>query len=330
MEKYFKSHKIFSFLFSGWVILQIIIFILNDLPTGGDNLVFPFETTDVHYYGFWEQVIYSLIIVWFYNAYSQRRKNVDEDDEVFNSANVEFISDQKLNTRIIEIIQGADKFLMLVCPFIQLSPPIKKELKLLKDSNLELFVIFGKNEGNFSKSLAADDLELFKSFRNVRIGYVETLHAKFYANQDYLILSSLNLLEYSQIMNSECGIRIKPASYVTDSDNKVWNETLQYFKDLYDTSKIVYKNTGNEIEDNINLYYGKPSSPDVEQSKPSNVKSSDSNLPKNAGNPWTDSEETQLLQLFRSGKSMDEIARGFERTIGGIKARLVKLGEIEE
>lgn len=326
MDKYFKSHKIFSILFTGWVFLQIGIWIYFSLPYDDDNLVFPFKTLDIKYFGFWELVIYNFIIALVYNQWTQRGRK-DDEDEIFSTANVEFIFDHNLNTRIVEIISGARKVLMLVCPFIRLSAPLRKELKLLKETDVELYVIFGKNEGNVSKSLPFEDLELFKEFNNVRISYVDTLHAKFYANQDYMILTSMNLLEYSQIMNSECGFRIKPTSYMTDSDNKIWNKTLKYFKDLYDVSKVVYKKSGKEFEDNIQSYYGSPGKSFEHKTLSSNGEGS--NEPKNVGIAWTEQEEAKLLQLYRKEKSIGEIAQILERNVGGVRARLVKLGEIE-
>ena len=325
MEKYFKSHRKFSIFFTCWVIVQIVILLFVNLPYDEDNLVFPFETIDIRYFGFWEQVAYSILIVVSYSYWTNRR---NDEDEKFSQANVEFLSDQNLNTEINEIIKDADRFLMLVSPFINLSPPIRKELKLLQQTEVELYVIFGKNEKNISKSLPIEDLELFRYFKNVRIAYVDTLHAKFYANQDHMILTSMNLLAYSQIMNSECGIRIKPTSYMTDSDNKIWNDTLEYFKDLYDTSRVVYKKSGNEFEDNIKLYY--TINGDIDQRKDFDSKNEEINSAKNAYNPWTDIEETQVLQHYRDGKPIEEIAPIFGRTTGGIKARLIKLGEIEE
>jgi len=327
MEKYFKSHKIFSIFFTTWLIIQFFIWNNISLADDGDNQIFPFQTLDIKYLGIWEQVIYSILILGIYNLWTARNRK-DDEDEIFSRANVEFLSDQNLNKRIIEVIKDADKVLMLVSPFIRLSPPLRKELKLHQSTNIELYVIFGKNKENVSKSLPFEDLELFKDFKNVRIAYADTLHAKFYANQDYMILTSMNLLAYSQIMNSECGIRIKPTSYMTESDNKIWNDTLQYFKDLYDASKVVYKKSGNEFEDNIQFYYGNGRG--TEQKKLVNNGVDGSHEPRNAGNIWTEQEEANLLQLYRSGKSLEEIALALERNIGGIKARLIRLGLIKE
>lgn len=54
------------------------------------------------------------------------------------------------------------------------------------------------------------------------------------------------------------------------------------------------------------------------------------NLPKNAGAPWAEDEEDQLLKAFENGSSIKELAALHERTTGAIHSRLVSLGKIEE
>ena len=52
------------------------------------------------------------------------------------------------------------------------------------------------------------------------------------------------------------------------------------------------------------------------------------NLPTNAGNPWTDEEDQQLVQGFDDGKSVALLVEQHQRTKGSIKSRLIKLGKI--
>ncbi len=51
--------------------------------------------------------------------------------------------------------------------------------------------------------------------------------------------------------------------------------------------------------------------------------------PTNAGLPWTQSDDERLKQVFSSGKSVSEISRDFERTVGAINSRLERLGIIQ-
>jgi hypothetical protein len=43
---------------------------------------------------------------------------------------------------------------------------------------------------------------------------------------------------------------------------------------------------------------------------------------------WTAEEESELIERFRFGATFGEIARELGRTVGGVKARLVRLGEL--
>lgn len=52
-------------------------------------------------------------------------------------------------------------------------------------------------------------------------------------------------------------------------------------------------------------------------------------LPENAGMPWYENEDSQLISEFDSGISLREIARKHKRTFGAIESHLVKLGKIE-
>jgi DNA-binding CsgD family transcriptional regulator len=46
--------------------------------------------------------------------------------------------------------------------------------------------------------------------------------------------------------------------------------------------------------------------------------------------PWTEEEEKQLVELFREGKSLAQIARIHKRKRGAIRTRLKKLGLMRE
>jgi LmbE family N-acetylglucosaminyl deacetylase len=52
-------------------------------------------------------------------------------------------------------------------------------------------------------------------------------------------------------------------------------------------------------------------------------------LPAKAGQPWTEEEEQRLIAGYDAGDSLQELAAKRQRTQGAIKARSVRLGEIE-
>jgi RNA polymerase-binding transcription factor DksA len=54
------------------------------------------------------------------------------------------------------------------------------------------------------------------------------------------------------------------------------------------------------------------------------------NLPANAGKSWTAEEEARLCEAFDADPSIPALAQAHQRTTGAIKARLIKLGKIED
>jgi len=51
-------------------------------------------------------------------------------------------------------------------------------------------------------------------------------------------------------------------------------------------------------------------------------------MPKNTGVAWTEDEDRKLLAAFDAGRALQELAASHERTMGAIRARLLKYGRI--
>ena len=54
------------------------------------------------------------------------------------------------------------------------------------------------------------------------------------------------------------------------------------------------------------------------------------NSPVNAGSPWSEEEDADLIKEFDSGHKISELAKLHERTHGAIQSRLIKLGKIAQ
>jgi hypothetical protein len=53
-----------------------------------------------------------------------------------------------------------------------------------------------------------------------------------------------------------------------------------------------------------------------------------SQMPLKTGEPWSEDEDRRLLTQFDAGKGLQEIAAAHERTMGAVRARLLKYGRI--
>src|SRR3954468_17083266 len=53
-----------------------------------------------------------------------------------------------------------------------------------------------------------------------------------------------------------------------------------------------------------------------------------SQMPLKTGEPWSEEEDRKLLGAFDAGRALQELAASHERTMGAVRARLLKYGRI--
>ena len=150
----------------------------------------------------------------------------------------QFYTGEALADKLYDIIWNAKKELLILSPFIHLDDYCKEVFKNYKhDPELEVVLVFGKNEREAGKSLNKNDLDFFKGFKNITIIYCKDLHAKFYSNEKEGLLTSLNLLDKCMENNIEYGI------YFTNSlspIDKLYSEAVGYTNEVIMTSPCVY------------------------------------------------------------------------------------------
>ncbi|EGI13324.1 conserved hypothetical protein, partial [Escherichia coli M605] len=86
-----------------------------------------------------------------------------------------------------KIIENSLSDLYLISPYIKLCERIKDLIKEKNKNGTQIHVIHGKKEMNTS------DLNWLKNLDNVEIRFCPNLHAKCYANENHILISSLNL-----------------------------------------------------------------------------------------------------------------------------------------
>tara|TARA_R110002124_G_scaffold227889_1_gene393192 strand:- start:93394 stop:94239 length:846 start_codon:yes stop_codon:yes gene_type:complete len=140
-----------------------------------------------------------------------------------------FLKGNELNSELDKVFEEAYDYLILVSPYIKLHDRYKATLlTAIDDPQLEIVIVFGKNESDLFKSINKEDLDFFTQFPNIQIFYEKRLHAKFYANEHMAILSSMNLYDYSQNNNIEAGILMESSDKgifgnKTDLGQQAWD-----------------------------------------------------------------------------------------------------------
>lgn len=160
---------------------------------------------------------------------------------------IHFIKGSELSHSLEEMIEKADKFLWLISPYIKLSGRIKDVLKPLKKKDaVQITIVYGKNEADKSKSLSKEDFEFLKEFPSIRICYEKNLHAKYYASEDFSLLCSMNLHEFSQNTNIEAGVRLTPKDIISGVISNTINNAepelnaQKYFTDIIENSEVEF------------------------------------------------------------------------------------------
>lgn len=150
----------------------------------------------------------------------------------------QFYTGKELDEKLTDIIWNAQKELIILSPFIRLDEYCKTIFKKLQNNTeLEIVLVFGKNEGETQRSLNRDDLEFFKSFSNIAIIYCNNLHAKFYANENEALLTSLNLLGKSMTDNVEYGISFPNSTLTID---KLYKDSMDYTNQVVTSNPCVF------------------------------------------------------------------------------------------
>ena len=151
-----------------------------------------------------------------------------------------FLTGKELNDKIYDIIWTAKEQLVIVSPFIKLDAYFKELFENHKHRHkLHILIVFGKNEAAPNKSLRKEDFDFFKQFKNITIVYCPALHAKYYANENEELLTSINLYDYSFANNIEYGVYYKLDfldNFTSTADKDAW----KYTRDLVELNPAIF------------------------------------------------------------------------------------------
>jgi hypothetical protein len=160
-----------------------------------------------------------------------------------------FLTSNELNAALEKLFVTADEELILISPYIKLHERFSSALSLKKENpKLKITVVFGKNEDDLRKSMNIEDLQFFIGFPNIEIRYEKRLHAKYYANDDFAIITSMNLHKFSQDTNIEAGIRVTfdikellPKSIRNYLGLNLDGESSEYFKRVAKQATLIFQ-----------------------------------------------------------------------------------------
>lgn len=160
----------------------------------------------------------------------------------------EFLTTNGTSYHIENIIIDAKTKLVLVSPYLQISKTFYERLKDASNKGVAVKIIYGKDE------LKPNERNSLAELKNVELFFFENLHAKCYFNETRMVITSMNMYEFSEKNNREMGVLIDRS---TDKDlfDKAVNETLSIIQSseqiaLRKTDRPIYQNNKKEPEKN--------------------------------------------------------------------------------
>lgn len=140
-----------------------------------------------------------------------------------------FINTRKAVSEIEDLIRNAGENLFLISPYLKLSKDFRQLLEYRNSKNKITTVIFGKQE------LKPDEMRFLQGLRWVLLKFNEDLHAKCYANDDKMIITSLNLYEFSMANNKEMGVLIDRTD---QADEQTFKDAMAEIEFIQATSQV--------------------------------------------------------------------------------------------
>lgn len=148
----------------------------------------------------------------------------------------EFLTTSGTSHHIENIIIEANSKLILVSPYLQISKTLFERLKDASNRRIPIKIIYGKDE------LKPNEKNSLAELRTVELFYFENLHAKCYFNESKMVITSMNMYEFSERTNREMGVLIDSIN-----DKALYDKaSAETFSILQSSEKVQLKKASRE------------------------------------------------------------------------------------
>ncbi len=159
-----------------------------------------------------------------------------------------FLTTSGVAADLEHLTRDAQTSLVLVTPYLKLSPNFADRLADADARGVAITLLYGKDELTRTQKATLGSLD------HLTLYYYQHLHAKCYYNEHRLILSSMNLYEYSEKTNREMGVLVEAGTDV-------------YRDAVAETESIIRAATEKPLASNVNTASRRHSKPERETGK---------------------------------------------------------------
>lgn len=127
-----------------------------------------------------------------------------------------FLTSRGTTLEIENIINNADKGLVLISPYLKIPSSLFQNLLTAEKRGVSTELVYGKGD------LQSEVKQQLQKLRNTKVYFLENLHAKCYFNEKSMVITSLNLYDFSEQNNREMGVLV-----TIDKDKELFDEAFK-------------------------------------------------------------------------------------------------------
>lgn len=139
-----------------------------------------------------------------------------------------FLITSGVSYNVEDIVQKAKAEIILITPFLKFNRNIMIRLLDANKKGVTIIIIFGKDQ------LQEKQREFLKKLDNLTLYFLKNLHAKCYFNEHKLLISSMNLYEFSEKHNREMGILVE-----RKEDTEIYREAVDEAISIINNSELI-------------------------------------------------------------------------------------------
>jgi hypothetical protein len=144
----------------------------------------------------------------------------------------EFLNKEQIIESIKDVVTNAKSELIMIVPYVRMSDHIFKSLKKANEKGVEISLIYRE------ESLKKPEMEKLCSLSNLNLLSHPDVHAKCYLNEEKMIITSMNLYDYSEKYNREMGVLIEKDEMF---DDEVYSDAMQEVRSIIISAKLEKK-----------------------------------------------------------------------------------------
>jgi phosphatidylserine/phosphatidylglycerophosphate/cardiolipin synthase-like enzyme len=157
----------------------------------------------------------------------------------------EFLTTNGTSYQIENVIIEAKTKLVLVSPYLQLSKTFYERLKDASNKRIPIKIIYGKDE------LKPNERNSLADLKGVELYFFENLHAKCYFNETKMVITSMNMYEFSEKNNREMGVLIEKSK-----DSDIYEKAVAETQSIIQSAEQIALNKANRTLNNDKKQYG--------------------------------------------------------------------------